>query len=95
MFIVLQSGAYFNIVVIKIFYIYALITFNAATIFRIGLAFAVNTDPSADGFTDAGIAMLNVFNFVAEEKGSLYSGLSFLTDVRLTRACYTNEFLKN
>lgn len=48
---------------------------------RIGLAFAVNSDSAADGFTDAGIAMLNAFNFVTEEKGSLYNGLSFLTDI--------------
>lgn len=47
---------------------------------RIGLVFAVNRDPEAMGFTDAGVAALEAFNYVSQEK-SPYEGLSFLTEV--------------
>lgn len=47
---------------------------------RIGFIFAVTPDMSVDGFHDAGVACLEAFNFVSQEK-SLYDGLSFLTDV--------------
>ncbi|GAB6021676.1 hypothetical protein CHUAL_004257 [Chamberlinius hualienensis] len=48
---------------------------------RIGLIFTVNSDPSVIGLNDASIAMLNAFNFISEERGKLYKGLSFITDV--------------
>ncbi|GBM24555.1 UDP-glucose:glycoprotein glucosyltransferase 1 [Araneus ventricosus] len=47
---------------------------------RIGLLFAVNPDTSVDGFHDAGVAFLNAFNFISQDK-SPYDGLSFITDV--------------
>ncbi|GFQ69214.1 UDP-glucose:glycoprotein glucosyltransferase 1 [Trichonephila clavata] len=47
---------------------------------RIGLLFSVNPDTSVDGFHDAGVAFLNAFNFISQDK-SPYDGLSFITDV--------------
>ncbi|KAK7864404.1 hypothetical protein R5R35_000446 [Gryllus longicercus] len=47
---------------------------------RIGLVFAVNPDSDANGFNDAGVALLNAFNYVSELKDA-YHGLSFLTDI--------------
>lgn len=45
---------------------------------RLGLVFAVNS--SATGLEDAGVALLNAYNYVAEVKDP-YQGLSFITDV--------------
>ncbi|RWS27572.1 UDP-glucose:glycoprotein glucosyltransferase 1-like protein [Leptotrombidium deliense] len=47
---------------------------------RIGFVFAVNPDMTVNGYKDAGVACLNAFNFISEEK-TMYEGLSFLTDV--------------
>ncbi|KAJ6218756.1 hypothetical protein RDWZM_004568 [Blomia tropicalis] len=47
---------------------------------RIGIVFAVERDPEATGYTDAGIACLEAFNYLSQEK-TPYDGLSFLTDV--------------
>ncbi|KAG1695917.1 UDP-glucose:glycoprotein glucosyltransferase 1 [Nymphon striatum] len=49
---------------------------------RIGLVFAVNPDMAVSGFDDAGVAMLNAFNFISVDE-SPYDGLSFMTDVYL------------
>ncbi|XP_035218531.1 UDP-glucose:glycoprotein glucosyltransferase 1-like [Stegodyphus dumicola] len=49
---------------------------------RIGLLFAVNPNASVDGFHDAGVAFLNAYNFISQDK-SPYDGLSFITDVCL------------
>ncbi|XP_054270383.1 UDP-glucose:glycoprotein glucosyltransferase-like isoform X1 [Macrosteles quadrilineatus] len=45
---------------------------------RLGLVFAVNN--TATGREDAGVALLNAYNYVAEVKNA-YEGLSFITDV--------------
>ena len=47
---------------------------------RIGLVFAVNVDENLTGFQDAGVACLEAFNYISQEK-SAYDALSFLTDV--------------
>lgn len=47
---------------------------------RLGIVFAITPNLSKTGLNDAGIAMLNAFNYVAEAKNP-YSGLSFITDV--------------
>ncbi|XP_064455820.1 UDP-glucose:glycoprotein glucosyltransferase 1-like isoform X2 [Ornithodoros turicata] len=47
---------------------------------RIGLVFAVNHNMSATGYDDAGVAMLNAFNFISQDKVP-YEGLSFITDI--------------
>lgn len=47
---------------------------------RLGLVFAVNN--TATGIEDAGVALLNAFNYVAEVKDP-YQGLSFITDVSI------------
>jgi UDP-glucose:glycoprotein glucosyltransferase len=47
---------------------------------RMGLVFAVNPDQSVTGNMDAGVALLNAFNYVSEVKDA-YSGLAFITDV--------------
>ncbi|XP_067014377.2 UDP-glucose:glycoprotein glucosyltransferase isoform X2 [Anabrus simplex] len=47
---------------------------------RIGLVFAVNPDLNVSGLQDAGVALLNAFNYVSETKDQ-YHGLSFITDV--------------
>ncbi|XP_077554205.1 UDP-glucose-glycoprotein glucosyltransferase isoform X3 [Haemaphysalis longicornis] len=47
---------------------------------RIGLVFAVNPDMSVTGNKDAGVAMLNAFNFISQNTVP-YDGLSFITDV--------------
>uniref|UniRef100_T1KNA5 UDP-glucose:glycoprotein glucosyltransferase n=1 Tax=Tetranychus urticae TaxID=32264 RepID=T1KNA5_TETUR len=47
---------------------------------RIGFVFAVNKNMSVNGFNDAGVALLNAFNYITETK-TPYDGLSFLTDV--------------
>lgn len=49
---------------------------------RMGLVFAVNPDQSVTGNMDAGVALLNAFNYVSEVKDA-YSGLAFITDVSL------------
>lgn len=48
---------------------------------RLGIIFAVN--PKALGEEDAGVALLNVFNYISEIKDP-YQGLSFITDVYAT-----------
>ncbi|KAJ9575218.1 hypothetical protein L9F63_025829 [Diploptera punctata] len=50
---------------------------------RIGLVFAVNPDQSVSGQMDAGVALLNAFNYVSDVKDA-YHGLSFITDVYAT-----------
>lgn len=45
---------------------------------RIGLVMSVN--PSASGTEDAGVAMLNAFNYITEQKDA-FNALGFLTDV--------------
>ncbi|KAL1423917.1 hypothetical protein MTO96_020712 [Rhipicephalus appendiculatus] len=47
---------------------------------RIGLVFAVNPNMSVTGNEDAGVAMLNAFNFISQNTVP-YDGLSFITDV--------------
>lgn len=47
---------------------------------RIGFIFAVNPDQTVNGLKDAGVACLNSFNYIAENKNA-YEGLSFLTDL--------------
>jgi len=47
---------------------------------RIGFIFAVNPDLTVNGQNDAGVACLNSFNYIAENKDA-YEGLSFLTDL--------------
>ncbi|XP_054159379.1 UDP-glucose:glycoprotein glucosyltransferase 1-like [Oppia nitens] len=51
---------------------------------RIGIVFAVNPDESVTGRDDAGLACLEAFNFINQDKGHPYEGLSFLTDVIAT-----------
>ncbi|CAG2166772.1 unnamed protein product [Oppiella nova] len=50
---------------------------------RIGIVFAVSPDTSVDGRQDAGLACLEAFNFISQDK-TPYEGLSFLTDVIAT-----------
>lgn len=50
---------------------------------RMGLVFAVNPDQSVTGNMDAGVALLNAFNYISEVKDA-YSGLAFITDVYAT-----------
>ncbi|CAN7998165.1 unnamed protein product, partial [Ixodes pacificus] len=47
---------------------------------RIGIVFAVNPNMSVTGYQDAGVAMLNAFNFISQDRVP-YEGLSFITDV--------------
>jgi UDP-glucose:glycoprotein glucosyltransferase len=49
---------------------------------RIGLVFAVDPDQSVTGNMDAGVALLNAFNYVSDVKDA-YHGLAFITDVSL------------
>ena len=46
---------------------------------RIGLVFAVNRNSTVTGLTDAGVAALEAFNYISQEK-TPYEGLSFLTE---------------
>lgn len=49
---------------------------------RVGLVLAVNTDPKVIGKDDAGVAVLNAYNYVADRKGSSpVEALSFITDL--------------
>lgn len=50
---------------------------------RIGIVFALSPDMSLTGKQDAGVAALEAFNFISQDK-SPYEGLSFLTDVIAT-----------
>ena len=47
---------------------------------RVGLVLAVNSDPEVSGRDDAGVAILNAFNFVSQ-RSSGSDGLSFITDL--------------
>lgn len=47
---------------------------------RIGLVFAVERNESKIGYQDAGIACLEAFNYISQEK-TPYEALSFLTDI--------------
>ena len=47
---------------------------------RIGIVFTVNEDPAVSGLEDAGVAMLDAYNYIAEKKQP-YDALAFLTDV--------------
>ena len=49
---------------------------------RVGFVFLVNED-AKDGLNDASLALLNVFNFINQEKAG-YDALSFITDVIAT-----------
>lgn len=50
---------------------------------RLGVIMAVNPDSSVSGLEDAGVAVLNAFNFVTEKSGPL-SALSFVVNVSLS-----------
>lgn len=50
---------------------------------RIGLVFAVDPAQSVSGNMDAGVALLNAFNYVSDVKDA-YHGLAFITDVYAT-----------
>ena len=50
---------------------------------RIGIVFALSEDMNLTGKQDAGVAALQAFNFISQDK-SPYEGLSFLTDVIAT-----------
>jgi UDP-glucose:glycoprotein glucosyltransferase len=55
---------------------------------RIGLVFAVSPDQSVSGSMDAGVALLNAFNYISDVKDA-YNGLSFITDVsKPVNLCY-------
>ncbi|KAL0281658.1 UNVERIFIED_CONTAM: hypothetical protein PYX00_002578 [Menopon gallinae] len=47
---------------------------------RLGIVFGVTADTKKNGLNDAGIAILNAFNYISEVKNA-YHGLSFITDV--------------
>lgn len=47
---------------------------------HVGVVFAVNPDPDLTGNDDAGVAMLEAYNF-ASESGIPQQGLSLITDV--------------
>ncbi|CAN7997504.1 unnamed protein product, partial [Ixodes hexagonus] len=47
---------------------------------RIGIVFAINPNMSVSGYQDAGVALLNAFNFISQDRVP-YEGLSFITDV--------------
>lgn len=47
---------------------------------RIGFIFAVNPDSTVNGLKDGGVACLNSFNYISENKDP-YEALSFLTDL--------------
>ena len=47
---------------------------------RIGIVFAVNDDPEVTGKKDAGVAMLEAFNYVSAQK-DVPDALAFITDV--------------
>ena len=47
---------------------------------RIGLVFKINSDPSATGEHDVGVALHNAFNFISTDKDPA-DALSFITDV--------------
>lgn len=47
---------------------------------RIGLVFSVSTDQDKTGDTDAGVALVNAYNYIAMNKEP-YEGLAFITDV--------------
>ncbi|XP_067127795.1 UDP-glucose:glycoprotein glucosyltransferase 1 isoform X1 [Centruroides vittatus] len=63
---------------------------------RIGIIFAANPDTSLNGFKNAGVALLNAFNFIAQDK-TPYDGLSFITEVYATSEGkeFTPEIVKN
>jgi hypothetical protein len=48
---------------------------------RIGLVLAVNTSAEAIGKTDPGVALLEAYNYAAENSNA-QQGLSLITDVR-------------
>lgn len=58
---------------------------------RIGFVFAVNSDNTVDGFKDAGVACLDAFNFISQDKTS-YEALSFFTDVLASVTQDSNDF---
>lgn len=47
---------------------------------RIGIVFTVNSDVQASGQTDAGVALMNAYNYIAANKEP-YDALAFITDV--------------
>lgn len=57
---------------------------------RLGIVFGVTSDVKKNGLNDAGIAILNAFNYISEVKNA-YHGLSFITDVRLFFQNYSFE----
>ena len=50
---------------------------------RIGVAFSVNPDKTATGFTDAGVALVRAYNFISLNLHNPGKGISFITDVCL------------
>ena len=47
---------------------------------RIGIVFAVNDSPEVSGMDDAGVALLDAFNYISGNKQP-YDALAFITDV--------------
>lgn len=47
---------------------------------RIGFVFTVNPSKEAIGMSDGGVALLNAFNFIAQDKRP-FEGLAFITEV--------------
>ena len=47
---------------------------------RMGVVFSVNSDKAVTGMADGGVALLNAYNFISEDKTSS-DALSFITDV--------------
>lgn len=59
---------------------------------RLGLIMAVNA--TATGYEDAGVALLNAYNYVAEVKDP-YQGLSFITDVSINIYCLSIKWMSH
>lgn len=47
--------------------------------FRIGFVFVVNTDEKVDGYSDAGVAFVRVFNYITEEYDITQAFLSMVS----------------
>ncbi|XP_028968483.1 UDP-glucose:glycoprotein glucosyltransferase 1 [Galendromus occidentalis] len=52
---------------------------------RIGFVFAVNQDLQVNGLNDGGVAMLNAYNYIAQNKKPI-DGLAFITEVYASQA---------
>lgn len=60
---------------------------------RIGIVFDVISDSTKTGYQDAGIAVLEAYNYISMEK-SAYEALSFITDVIAYATSQTNRNLE-